>query len=112
MTIDQFMVRSVSDLPFVITEAYNRLIALLTVLCIRLHSGHKAHLQKIFASTRCPHYTRLFCLPFPHNSGEATRSGYCKDMTEIFLRYSDARKAESKSILGIGKKEGNLIFYS
>lgn len=44
--------------------------------------------------------------------GEAMRSGYCQDMTDIFLRYSSARKAESKSLLGIGKKEGNLIFYS
>lgn len=36
--------------------------------------------------------------------GEVMRSGYCQDMTDIFLRYSDARKAESKSFMGIGKK--------
>jgi len=46
------------------------------------------------------------------NKGEALRNGFCQDMSDIFLRYSDARKSTSKSFLGIGRKEGNLIFYS
>jgi len=47
-----------------------------------------------------------------NEKGEAMRSGYCQDMTDILLRYSEARRAASKSFIGIGKKEGNLIYYS